>query len=294
MTSCRTRGETLGEITGRDVILWHGALKSKPTSANRGLALLKGIFNVAKAQGFFEGDNPASRVAMFPEKARERFLETEELQRLLATIDAFEDAGRNPEKDEDGTKRRGQKRGENQKPENRGISAHLAGLFRLLIYTGARRSEFLTAKWEWVDWEARALRLPESKTGRKTIVLNEGAVAELRRLRELRSQDTWIIEAMDGRGHFSDPYSAWQRVAKGGGLEGLRLHDLRHTFASQGLREGLSLSIVGALLGHSDPKTTSRYSHLAESVARAAVEKIGRSINQAGNGDGIDKEKGKP
>lgn len=262
-------GQRLDGISTQDVAAFHRRLKATPTEANRCLALLRTMF--AKAiEWEYVADNPATRVSLYPEKARERFLSLEELSALMAAIRAEEELGGRV------AVQRSQGRGE---IESRGVSTHTAGLFRLLIFTGARLNEIQTAEWSFVSWDAEraCLSLPDSKTGAKKIWLNKEASEELKRLHALRRQDRWIIEGAKHGSHLVNPQKPWQRVRNKAGLPDLRIHDLRHSFASFAIAQGSPLQVVGKTLGHSQARTTERYAHLADETARNAVNQLSDS-----------------
>jgi integrase len=150
------------------------------------------------------------------------------------------------------------------------IGPHAAAALRLLILTGARLREILGLKWEYVDMERGLLFLPDSKTGRKTIVLNAPALAVLSALPRVGS---YVIMGDDPEKSRHDLNRPWKLVSKHAALEGVRLHDLRHTHASFGAAAGLGLPIIGKLLGHTQPSTTQRYAHLDVDPLRRASDK---------------------
>jgi integrase len=151
---------------------------------------------------------------------------------------------------------------------------------RLLCLTGARLREILHARWEHVDFERGIIFLPDSKTGKKPIFLNAAALAVIAGLPHVEDNPHVFPGKKDGqpRDGLDRP---WAAVRKAAGLDGLRIHDLRHSFASVGAGGGLSLPIIGKLLGHSQTATTARYAHLANDPVRQAVETIGATISAA-------------
>jgi integrase len=159
-----------------------------------------------------------------------------------------------------------------------------AAAIRLLILTGARLHEILDAKWSYVDVERGALFLPDSKTGKKTVYLNAGALEVLHNLPRLDDNPYIIPGQKDGQPKV-DLHGPWKRVCETASLEGVRLHDLRHTYASIGAGASMGLPIIGKLLGHSKTETTSRYAHLDSDPMHRAVETIGATISAA-MGDG--------
>jgi integrase len=158
------------------------------------------------------------------------------------------------------------------------INPYAAAAIRLLLLTGARLREILHLRWEEVDMERGLLLLSESKTGRKTIILNAPALAILAGLGRI---GPYVIVGDDPAKPRADLKRPWDTVAKRAGLDGVRLHDLRHTHASFGAGAGLGLPIIGKLLGHAQPATTQRYAHLDADPLRRASNKIGGTIAAA-------------
>jgi len=150
------------------------------------------------------------------------------------------------------------------------------------LFTGCRLREILDLRWENVDSERGLLLLPDSKTGRKTVILNAPALAILNRLERL---GPYVIPGDDPQSPRPDLKRPWAAVIKRAGLEGVRLHDLRHTYASFGAGGGLGLPIIGRLLGHTQASTTARYAHLDNDPLRRASEAIAGTIAAALNGN---------
>jgi integrase len=156
----------------------------------------------------------------------------------------------------------------------------------LLLLTGCRRSEILGLRWEWIDFERAMIVLPDSKTGRKPIYLNAPALEALASLPRQAGNPHVICGRRAGHA-FAGLDKIWRRVTRAAELPGVRLHDLRHSFASIGAAGNNSLLILGRLLGHRHAATTERYSHLSADPMRQAAEAIGQRINTAlaGSGD---------
>ena len=244
----------LGQITRGDVARMHRSLASTPIGANRALGLTAAMLSLAEKWGLRpEGSNPCRHVEKFKERGRERFLSEVELARLGEALGEAERAGAPP--------------------------AAVAAI-RLLIFTGARKSEVLELEWPWVDFERSMIRLPDSKTGAKVIYLSAPAMGLLASLP--RIVDNRFVLPGERRGaHLVNVEKTWRRVRKAAGLEDVRLHDLRHSFAAVGASAGFSLPLIGALLGHTEISTTQRYAHLGNDPVRQANEAIGARIAAA-------------
>ncbi len=166
----------------------------------------------------------------------------------------------------------------------------------LLLLTGCRRGEILTLRWQDVDLERRCLHLPDSKTGQKTVYLNTAAIQVLEAIEPVDG-NPYVLPGSKPGAPQAKFQSTWERIRSQAGLDDLRLHDLRHTFASIGVNAGLSLPVVGKLLGHTQVTTTERYSHLADDPVRQANEVIGATLQAAmagrveGQGEGHAGEK---
>ncbi len=196
-------------------------------------------------------DNPAWRLRRFPEKKLERFLSPAELGRLGEAIAAAEALGVE--------------------------SPYALAALRLLILTGCRKSEILTAKHAYVDRWHRCLRLPDSKTGAKVVHLGAAALKVIEGIEPL-GDNPYLLPGKGGQGHLINLQTPWERIRGAAGLDDVRIHDLRHSFASLGVAGGESLFVVGALLGHRSAKTTHRYAHLADSPVKGAAERVSQEI----------------
>jgi integrase len=213
------------------------------------VALLSTLFNFAVARKMVK-ENPAKGVKKPPVRKMNRFLSEKEFARLSSAISAEEATTGNP---------------------------YPAAAIRLLLLTGCRKSEILTLEWGAVDFADRCLRLPDSKTGAKIVYLNAPALVVLQTLPREVDNPLVIGGTRAGRGVLGID-RVWSRVRSSAGLVDVRLHDLRHSFASVGARGGLSLPILGALLGHTNAVTTARYAHLSDDPVRAANEMVGERI----------------
>jgi integrase len=270
------------DVRRADVARLHGKLADKPFQANRALALVSAIWNwAARRDEVALSDNPAKGIERYPEQGRERFLTTEELTRLGTALAEGETTGLTYVVDESKPKSK-----HAPKPENRRVKldAFAVAAIRLLILTGARLREILDAKWSEVDLERGVIFLADSKTGKKPIYLSAAAQEVLANLPRIEGNPHIIAGAKDGAPR-ADLKKPWAAVCRASGLDGVRLHDLRHSFASFGAGASLGLPIIGKLLGHSQAATTHRYAHLDADPLRRAVDTIGATIAAAMQGN---------
>jgi integrase len=234
-------------VTTADVAEFHGSLSHIPYQANRTLGVLSKMMSLAETWGLRDKhSNPCKDIERYPERKREKFLSPTELQRLGQALTAAE---ANPE------------------------SKYAVAAFRLLLLTGCRLSEIQTLEWCYVDLEQKELRLSDSKTGAKTIHLGEAVVALLEALPRV-SNNPYVIVGKKEKAHLTDLQHPWRHIRKAAGLSDVRIHDLRHTFASGGLLVGEGLAMIGKLLGHTQVQTTARYAHLASDPVKQAATKI--------------------
>lgn len=264
-------------VSRQDIARLHLAWKHTPVQANRMLAIVGSLYGFAVQRGLVAEDtNPARRVEKFKEQRRERFLSEDELARLGAAIQEAETIGLPWHVDAESTNAKHLPK--NAESRRTRLSPHAAAALRLLILTGARLREILHLRWEEVDFGRGLLLLPDSKTGRKAIILNAPALTLLEALPRLGS---FVIAGDDPERPRADLKKPWRAVSRRAGLDGVRLHDLRHTFASYGAGNGLGLPIIGKLLGHSQSSTTQRYAHLDNDPLRKASNAIGERIAEA-------------
>jgi integrase len=254
----------------------HAKLRATPFQANRMLAVVGSMYTFAARAGVLpEGMNPARRIEQFQEHRRERFLTAEELERLGVAIREAESTGIPWDVDE---AKPNAKHLPKKKNRFTRISPYATAAIRLLLFTGCRLREILDLKWKHVDIERGLLFLPDSKTGRKTVVLNAPALTVLT---GLERNGAYVIPGDGLENPRADLKRPWGAVSKGAGLEGVRIHDLRHTYASFGAGGGLGLPIIGKLLGHTQSATTARYAHLDNDPLRRASESIAGRIAEA-------------
>lgn len=238
------------DITRTDIANLHHKMRDKPYQANRTLGVLSKIFTLCEIWGLRrDGSNPCRHVPRYPEKKKERFLSELELSRLGAILD---DAER------DGSESRA------------AINA-----IRLLILTGCRLKEIQTLQWSFV--KGPYIELPDSKTGARKIPVSQTTQAVLDRIERLPDNPYVITGIVEGQ-HLTDLQHPWRRIRARAGLDDVRIHDLRHTYASNAVAQGLPIQMVGKLLGHSQIQTTMRYAHLADDPIREAAAMVSGSL----------------
>lgn len=245
-------------VTRAEIAKLHHSLRATPYEANRILAVLGKMFALAEAWGWRStaSGNPARGIEKFPEKMRERMLSPDELARLGESLKVFETGGGSP---------------------------YIAASIRLLVFSGARLGEILGLQWAWVDLERGEARLPDSKTGAKTLQLAAPALAVLASLPRIEGNPHVIIGQRPGAS-LVNLQKSWRAIREQAGLDDVRLHDLRHAFASVAASAGLGLPIIGKMLGHSQPATTARYAHLAADPVKAAAGMVANQIEAAMSG----------
>jgi integrase len=262
-------------VTRGDVGALHREIGSRaPVAANRAIVALSGVYSFAGRHGLVpDGFNPARGLEKFREQTRERYLSTEELGRLGSTLRLAETDGLAWPEGSAMSKH-------GRKAENRKtiLPPHVVAAFHLLLFTGCRLNEILRLKWNEMDVQRGLLLLPDSKTGKKAVVLNAPA---LQILINLPRAGDFVISGDRGDQPRSDLKRPWDLIRHHAGLDGVRIHDLRHTHASIGVGAGMGLPIIGALLGHKNSETTARYAHLDSDPLRRASDRIGDAISAA-------------
>lgn len=236
-----------------DIAQLHQDLGHIPYQANRTLGVLKRMFSLAEAWGLVpDGANPCRHVTPYPEPERGRFLSPEEYDRLWSTLDELE-------------------------MEQPGMRAAVAAI-RLLALTGCRLSEIQKLRWEYVRDDK--LKLPDGKTGPRTVYLSPEAIAVLSSIEQVPDNPYVITGTVAGQ-HLTDLQRPWRRIRARADLGDVRIHDLRHSFASAAVSNGESLPMIGKLLGHKSVKTTARYAHLADEPVQAAASRIAARISSS-------------
>jgi integrase len=268
-------------VQRNDVAKLHAKLAATPYEANRALALISAMWNWAARRGEVSlADNPAKGIERYPEHRSERFLTSDELARLGDALREGETVGLSYEVNESKPKAKHAPKAAKRRVK---LDPYAVAAIRLLILTGARLREILDAQWQHVDFERGVIFLPDSKTGRKTLYLSAAALEVLSSLPRIEGNPHIIAGAKEGVPR-ADLKKPWAAVTRAAGLQGVRLHDLRHSFASIGAGASLGLPIIGKLLGHSQAATTHRYAHLDADPMRRAPEAIGSTIAAAMDG----------
>jgi len=255
----------------------HSKMRRNTVSANRMLAAVSSVYSFAQRRGLVpDGFNPATRIEKYPERRRERFLDSAELARIGSALREAETTGIPWVVDE--TKPNAKHIPKQEQNRRTIFGPFVTAAVRLLLFTGCRLREILDLKWEYIDTERGLLLLPESKTGRRTVVLNAPALAVLALLPRV---GPYVIPAGDPKRPRHDLKRLWSAVSRRAKLAGVRLHDLRHTYASVGAGGGLGLPVIGKLLGHTQSATTQRYAHLDNDPLKRASETIAAQISAA-------------
>ena len=214
--------------------------------------VLSKMFSLAEDWGLAPaGGNPCRFVRKYKEGMRERFLAEHEYRRIGCELCVLEAEGPLP--------------------------ARAAAALRLLMLTGCRLNEILTLRWDDVDRKAGELRLRDTKTGARMVPLTPTAAAVLAGVVRV-PRSPWVFAGVTPDRHLSQLSTYWRHARGRCGLEDVRIHDLRHSFASRALALGESLTMIGRLLGHTDVGSTARYAHLARDAEKTAVARVGGSI----------------
>jgi len=294
----------VADVSKADIARLHHELRRIPYQANRNLEVISKMFNLAELWGLRpDGSNPRRHIRKYPEEKRERYLSPAELAALGEALSLAEQEGIE--------------------------DPYAIAAIRLLIFTGCRLNEIMTLKWDYVDFEARCLRLADSKTGARLVHLGAPALEVLSRL-ERQTHSPWAICGRKPGARRTDLQPPWRRFRKRAtvrlwariqgsaaadlvhrlerelgreatyhecmaaakkqdldlptGLVDVRIHDLRHSFASGAVALGESLPMIGKLLGHTQVQTTARYAHLAADPVKAAAERVSSNIAALMNG----------
>ena len=240
-------------ITRREIARFMHKQRAYPVRANRCLALLNTMFNMAETWGLRpQNSNPCRGIKKYSERSRERFLTDNEFARL------------------------GKALAESEKIE---LPSVLTAL-RLIIFTGCRKSEILNLRWADVDIESGLMVILDGKTGKRVVPLSQAAI-DILQAAPRQAGNPFVCPGVKPMSHLVGIDKAWQRIRKRAGLDDARIHDLRHTFGAVGAGANFSLHLVGGLLGHAKESTTRIYAHLGDHPLKAATDEIGQRINAA-------------
>ncbi len=233
----------LSDLSRAEVVKTQHALREQrgPIESNRSLMLLRSVFNWARDEGIFTGDNPAQSLTYFREGKRRRFLSADELMRVNEAL--------------------------LQETDWRWRS-----YFPLLLMLGLRRSELLAAQWSDVDLKTNTITIPQTKSGEPLLLPLPRAAAEILAGLPSRETSTWIFPSSGTTGHVVEVKGAWARIRARAGVNDVHVHDLRHTLASWLVAQGVNLPLVGRALNHARASTTERYAHLDLDPVRAVLE----------------------
>jgi integrase len=225
-----------------------------PRRANYTVSVVRALLNFGIDLGLRRpGSNPARRIKPYRERMHERFLSEEEIGKAAEAIEQAEREGR--------------------------IGPHGAAGLRLALFTGARSGEITTIEWKHVDWDRRIIRLPDSKTNSpRTIHLSDAAIEVLKTVPRI---GRFVIAGTKPDAPYKNLSRAWITARTYAGLGDVRLHDLRHSYASLAAGKGVSLHMIGKLLGHKVAATTMRYAHLARDAVAAINDELGTAMQAA-------------
>jgi len=241
--------KALSDVGSKDIVRFKGDMSATPVKANRVLALLSKMFNLAEEWEYRDaGTNPTRHIRKFKEVPRERYLKPGELERLEKVMQDAE--------------------------INEWTSQPVIDAIRVLQMTGARLREVLNMQWDYLDLRNGQIHLPDSKTGRKTLFLSNKAKRYISDIKP-KLDNPYVFPGQRQGSQLINIQKPWRLIRERAQLSDVRLHDLRHTYASLAVAQNLSLPIVGKLLGHKSSKSTERYAHLYTDVMAAAAKKVG-------------------
>ena len=240
-------GRPIADITAHDVQRWFASLHNTPVSADRSAPILSVIMREAEVYGYRpEGTNPCIGIKRYRRQGRQRFLSSAELCRLGKVLDHHE-----------------------------ARYSQIVAIIRLLLLTGCRKHEIVSLKWRY--YRDDKIFLPDSKSGPRTVWLSSAARAILD---GLPREASWIFPSSQTDRFLtaSRVDQFWYRVRAEADLRDVRIHDLRHTYASIALAQGETVLTIGRLLGHRDPETTLKYTHLSDAMVRQAVNTVATAL----------------
>ena len=232
------------------LIKYHHSLKETPIMANRLLALISTMMNLAEKWEYRDQNtNPCKFVDRYKENKRQVYLSMDQLERVGSAMRQLKDIE----------------------------SEYVLSAIQMLILTACRTQEILSLKWEYIDFKNSSMNLPDTKTGERKIYLNPSALNILEKL-ERKSEYVFVSRVENKR--ITTIRLTWKKICKIADLKNVRPHDLRHTFASHAVNNGFSLPIIAKMLGHKDLKTTQRYAHLHEDPVKKANDDISLKLKK--------------
>jgi len=245
------------EVTRDDLAKLHNKLSKTKYQANRVLQLISATINFGIANQLIEERiNPCSFVKKYKEDKKEVYLTNEQINRLFEVLD--------------------------QEQAQQTEDEYLIAAIKVILLTGARKNEILTLKWSYINFDRKLFNLPDSKTGAKPIMVSDNVLKIIKTLKKQKDNEYVFVGKVKGS-YWVNIRKPWLRISKKAGFEGVRIHDLRHTFASMGANAGLTLLEVGGMLGHKRSTTTERYAHLFDENKRKAVDKVTEVILNSNN-----------
>jgi len=248
----------LTQLEHRDIQAWYAKLADRPGAAGRTLSLLTAMFNEAERQQLRPlNSNPTRLIKRYPSRTITRFLSLSELSRLGETLREIDN--------------------------ERSMHPSVIPAIRFALLTGARKSEVLELKWDWVDFDRSIALLPDSKTGERPLYLSTSAVDVLQSILRIEG-NPFVFPGRNPGDHLHNLRKPFKEILRRASIEDFRIHDLRHTHASYGVKAGLSLHLISKTLGHTQARTSERYAHLDDCPGLLAVERISEEMAAVVNG----------
>jgi integrase len=244
----------ISDIIQEDVLRLQASMKHLKVRGNRCIALLNKMFNLAENWNFREkGSNPCYRVEKAREHKREKFLTQGEIQKLEEVLKMEESVG--------------------------SLSPSTIAAIRLLLYTGCRLNEILTLKWKNVFLEEKYIYLKDAKNGERVVPLNQVCIDLLKKLKK-QGETPYVLRGARLGKHIVNIQNSWKKIRNLTEVQDTRIHDLRHTFASLAIKQGLDLYRISKLLGHRNIQTTTRYAHIAKNDLIESAEVVGKVFEE--------------
>ena len=237
------------DITRAMITKHHQSMHATPHGANRMLALLSKMMNLAEKWEYRSlNSNPCKHIDRYKENQRDVYLTMEQIEKVGLVFKELE----------------------------KHHSVYMIAALKMLLFTGRRTGEILTLRWEYLDFENSKMHLPDTKTGAKTFHLSSTIKQLLLSLPN--TKEGFVFKSIVPGKHITVVRHVWKKICTITGIENVRVHDFRHTYASFALNKGYSLPIISKMLGHKDLKTTQRYAHLYDNPVNQAVDKIDQQL----------------